>query len=52
MVLENALTEGANPAGVVARAFNPSTWVQTQADLCEFEASVVYIVSFRTAKAT
>ena len=25
---------------------------QRQADVCEFEASLVYIVSFRTAKAT
>jgi hypothetical protein len=36
---------------MVASAFNPSTGRQRQADLCEFEASLVYIVSSRTARA-
>ena len=27
---------------VVAHTFNPSTWGQRQADLCEFKASLVY----------
>jgi len=38
--------------GVVVQAFNPSLhdygW-QRQVDLCELEASLVYIVSSRTA---
>jgi hypothetical protein len=29
--------------GVVAHAFNPSTWETGQADTCEFEANLVYI---------
>jgi hypothetical protein len=33
--------------GIVVHAFNTST---RQADLCEFEVSVVYTVSSRTAK--
>ena len=38
---------------VVAHTFNPSTWRQRQADLCEFEASLVYRASSRTgSKAT
>jgi hypothetical protein len=41
---------------VVAHAFNPSTWGwgwrQRQEDLCEFEASLVYRASSRTARAT
>ena len=36
---------------VVAHAFNPSNWRQRQADLCEFEASLGYRVSSRTAMA-
>jgi hypothetical protein len=35
--------------GVVAHAFNPSTW---EAEAGEFEASLVYKVSSRTARAT
>ena len=35
----------------MAHAFNPSYWRQRQADLCEFEASLVYRVSSRTARA-
>ena len=31
--------------------FDPSTQEQRQADLCEFKASLVYIMSFRTATA-
>jgi hypothetical protein len=38
--------------GVMIHTFNPSLGKQRQADLYEFEASLVYIVSFRTAKAT
>ena len=38
---------------VVAHAFNPSNWRQRQADLCEFETSLVYRVSSKTgSKAT
>ena len=33
----------------VAHAFNPSTW---EVEACEFEASFVYIVSFKTTRAT
>ena len=32
-------------------AFNPSSWRQKQADLCEFEASLVYRASPRTVRA-
>lgn len=32
--------------------FNTSTQRQRQADLCEFKASLVYVVSSKTAKAT
>ena len=37
---------------MVAHTFNPSTGRQMQADLCAFKASLVYRVSFRTARAT
>ena len=37
---------------VVVNAFYPNTWRQNQSDLCEFEASLVYRVSSRTARAT
>jgi hypothetical protein len=37
---------------VEARTFNPSTERQRQADLCEFEVSLVYRMSSRTARAT
>jgi hypothetical protein len=37
---------------VVEHAFNPSTRRQSQADFCEFEASLVYGVSSRTGRAT
>jgi hypothetical protein len=33
----------------VAHAFNPSTW---EVEACEFEASFVYLVSFKTTRAT
>ena len=33
----------------MAHAFNPALGRQMQAGLCEFEASMVYIVSFRIA---
>jgi hypothetical protein len=35
--------------GMVALTFNPG---QKQVDLCVFDASLVYTVSFRTARAT
>jgi hypothetical protein len=38
--------------GVVAHAFNPSTWEAEAGGFLEFEASLVYRVSSRTAKAT
>jgi hypothetical protein len=34
----------------VVHAFNPSTQRQRQTDFCEFEASLVYRLSSRTAK--
>jgi hypothetical protein len=37
--------------GLVAHAFNSSTQRQKQGDLCEFEASLLYIVNSRTARA-
>jgi len=33
--------------GMVVHAFNPSTW-EAKAGLCELEASLVYIESFRS----
>jgi hypothetical protein len=33
-------------------ALIPALWRQRQADLCEFEASLVYQISSRTARAT
>ena len=38
--------------GMVGHAFNPSIGRQRQEDLCEFEASLVYRASSRTARAT
>jgi hypothetical protein len=35
---------------VVAHAFNPALGRQRQADLCEFEASLIYRVSSRTPR--
>lgn len=35
--------------GVVSHAFNPSIW-ETQVDLCEFDASLVYIVRPKPAR--
>ena len=35
-----------------AHAFNPILRSQRQSELCEFKASLVYIVSPRTARAT
>lgn len=36
---------------MVVQAFNSSTWnAERQADLCEFESSLVYVVSFRACK--
>lgn len=37
--------------GIIAHAFNPSIWKQKQEDLCEFEFSLLYTVSSRTATA-
>ena len=37
---------------VVVHAFNPSTREAAAKDLCEFKASLVYRVSFRTTRAT
>jgi hypothetical protein len=37
---------------VVAHAFNPSTWEAEAGGFSEFEASLVYRVSSRTARAT
>jgi hypothetical protein len=39
-----------NPPGLLAHAFNFSTWRQRQVNLCEFKASLVYIVSPNAAK--
>ena len=36
----------------VVQTFNPSTWEAEARDLCEFEASLVYRESSRTARAT
>jgi hypothetical protein len=38
--------------GVVAHAFNPSTWEADAGEFLEFEASLIYRVSSRTARAT
>jgi hypothetical protein len=38
--------------GMVAHAFNPSTWEAEAGRFSEFEASLVYRVSSRTARAT
>jgi hypothetical protein len=38
--------------GVVAHIFNPSTHESDQENRCEFEASLVYSVSSRTARVT
>ena len=35
---------------VVAHTFNPTFWRQRQVELCEFQASLVYRVSAKTAK--
>jgi hypothetical protein len=35
---------------VVAHAFNPSTWEAEAGGISEFEDSLVYKVSFRTAR--
>jgi hypothetical protein len=38
--------------GIEVCAVNPSILLQRQEDVCEFEASLVYILSFRTARNT
>jgi hypothetical protein len=37
---------------MMVHAFNPSTWEAEAGRFLEFEASLVYRVSFRTARAT
>lgn len=37
--------------GLVAHTLNPSTWEQKQENFCEFEASPVYTVSSKIARA-
>jgi hypothetical protein len=37
--------------GMVVHVFNRVLWRQRQAELCECEASLVYIVSLRPARA-
>ena len=37
---------------IVAHPFNPNTWEAEAGDPCEFNASLIYRVSSRTAKAT
>lgn len=36
---------------MVVQAFNPNTWEGREVELCKFEVSLVYKVSFRTARA-
>ena len=52
----NARTTGLlyiqNLGAVVVHAFNPTLRRQRQAELCEFEASLVYRASSRTARTT
>ena len=38
--------------GMVAHTFSPSTWEAEQADLWEFEASLLYIARSRSARGT
>lgn len=38
--------------GMMMHTFNPSTLGAEARDLCEFKASLMYVVSSRTAKAT
>ena len=35
---------------MVVHASVPALWRQRQVDLCEFKASLVYMISFRTAR--
>jgi hypothetical protein len=37
---------------MMVHTFNPSKWEAEQKDLCEFEASLLYIASFRTTRPT
>jgi len=37
---------------VMVHTLNPSTWRQRLVDLCEFEARLVYRMSFRTVRDT
>jgi hypothetical protein len=41
-----------SPPGVVAHAFNPSTWEAEAGGFLEFGASLIYRVSSRAARAT
>ena len=38
--------------GVITLTLNPSMWKKAETDLCESEASLVYIVSSRIVKTT
>jgi hypothetical protein len=44
--------EASPSLNAVLPAFNPSTWRLRKSELCEFEASLIYIVSSRLARAT
>jgi hypothetical protein len=44
-MLKKCSLKGDYVPGVVLHTFNPSAWEQRQADLCEFEANLVYKVS-------
>jgi hypothetical protein len=45
------LIRGGKTAGMVAHTFNPHTWEAEAAELCEFQASLAYVVRYRTARA-
>jgi hypothetical protein len=45
-------SEKQDELGMVVHAFRPRTWEGWGGNLCEFEASLVYIISFRLSRAT
>ena len=49
---EGHLLMTAVSAHTVAHAFSPALRKQRQPDPCEFKASLIYIVTFRTVEAT